>query len=185
MLCPESIQNGRYSGQIWYICLTLNPTVKGVDVDKLCTNKILTDYSRVVCQRLSDTVLRKCHSRPHPSIHRWLLCSTWDTPTSGESNGIRCRWGWGCCILLRRDALEILPDEINEVYIWEGSTTCRDINTKNEDDHRKIVPRDFVNVKIFLGQPTNRSLRCSHRNSGTPAKDLEAVSAALATIRGK
>ena len=68
----------------------------------------------------------------------------------GSRKGFDVGGDEGDGILLRRDALEILPDEINEVYILEGPTTCGDISTKNEDVHRNIVHRYFVNVKIVL-----------------------------------
>ena len=47
------------------------------------------------------------------------------------------------------------------------------------------VPRNISSASLTLGLPTNMSLRCSHRNPGSPAKELEAVSAPLVTVRGK
>ena len=134
--CQMSIGNGWDCGPFWYIRVTPNQGVKGVDEGIFCKSKCPTDYSRIVCSQMPDTVPQK-----DVAIRRILLsiagCSivletqqprsrkgseVYQTRRSRKRIEVR---GDECDgLLLRRDSFEILPNEICEVYIREGPTRC-------------------------------------------------------------
>ena len=96
-----------------------------------------------------------------------------------------------------------IPIFLLSVPFWNALVLC---GTSTQTSYKVWLIRSVVNTAVFSlstwtgdirrnsssasltqGQPTNRLLRCSRGNSGLAAKkgDLEAVSAAHVTIRGK
>ena len=115
--CVGSIQNGRDCVPVWCVCVTLNQTVKGLTKTYFAKTKFwqttaaLCAHGCLILFYASVLV-----GRILPSIAGCSVVLETHQPR-GCLKGFVVEVDEGDGILLRRDAFEFLPDEINEVYI--------------------------------------------------------------------